>query len=117
MDYAPRKNTAPEEAGGGSAVTALTIDNRKEERFPADSFVCLILDHDGSEAVNGRLADVSQSGFRAIHASQKLTPGRVIRFHFEDRESKRRRSGWARVVWSRVLDSVVETGCFIVISD
>jgi len=94
-----------------------TVENRKEDRFPADGNVCLILDHDGSEAVNGRLADVSRSGFRALHQSQELTPGRVIRFHFEDRESGEQRSGWARVVWSRVQDSTVETGCFIVIAD
>ena len=111
MAYAPLKNTAPESA------CRLTIENRREERFPADGSVCLILDHDGAEAVTGRLVDVSPSGFRAIHRSRELNPGRVIRFHFEDRQTGDRRSGWARVVWSRVLDSQVETGCYIVISD
>ena len=58
------------------------------------------------------------SGFRAVHQSQKLTPGRVIRFHFEDAVVlQTRQSGWARVIWSRVLDSQVESGCFIVIAD
>jgi len=93
------------------------MENRREERFPAEGYVCLILDHDGSEAVTGRLSDVSQSGFRAVHMSRELNPGRVVRFHFEDRQSRSKRSGWARVIWSRVVDTQVETGCFIVISD
>ena len=116
MAYAQPKNTVLD-PDAPSGLTGLAIDNRKEERYQAEGSVCLILDHDGAEAVTGRLADVSQSGFRAVHSSHELTPGRVIRFHFEDRESKRRRSGWARVIWSRVQDSMVETGCYIVISD
>lgn len=129
MAYAQPKNTALNSSSGttatglavegvvGACAGAGTLENRKEERCPADGSVCLILDHDGAEAVNGRLADVSQSGFRAVHRSRELNPGRVIRFHFEDRQSGQKRSGWARVVWTRVLDSVVETGCFIVIAD
>ena len=110
MAYAQPKNIAHN-------GTATAGENRREERFPADGTVCLILDHDGSQAVTGRLADASPSGFRAVHRSQELRPGRVIRFHFEDRESGHRCSGWARVIWSRVHDSIVETGCFIVLAD
>lgn len=116
MAYEQRKNIA-HNTNGASTATALAFDLRKEERFNADGIVCLILDHDGADAVTGRLADVSQSGFRAIHQSRELNPGRVIRFHFEDRESGHRKSGWARVVWSRIHGSMVETGCFIVIAD
>lgn len=115
MAYASPKKTAPK--ASGSSAYNLTIDHRKEDRVQADGTVCMILDHDGSEAVNGRLADVSPSGFRAMHRSQELTPGRVIRFHFEERESGQRRSGWARVIWSRLHESMVESGCFIVIAD
>ena len=96
---------------------AATIENRREERQQAEGTVCLILDHDGADAVTGRLADVSPSGFRAVHRSRELTPGRVIRFHFEDRQSGHRRSGWARVIWSREYESMVESGCFIVLAD
>jgi hypothetical protein len=110
MAYAQLKNTAPDNPPG-------TVDNRREARFVADGTICLILDHDGSEAVNGRLADVSNSGFRAVHRSHELRPGRVIRFHYQNRESGKQTSGWARVIWSRELDSEIETGCFVVIAD
>jgi hypothetical protein len=110
MAYAELNNTAPEGARG-------TVENRREERVQADGTVCLILDHDGSDALTGRLADVSQSGFRATHQSRELKPGRVIRFHYEDRETGRRKSGWARVIWSREQGSQVESGCFVVIAD
>ena len=117
MAYAQPKNTAPKAGGSSGGGLDLTTDNRRERRCQADGTVCMILDHDGSEAVNGRLADVSTSGFRALHRSRELTPGRVIRFHFEERQSGERRSGWARVIWSRFHESMVESGCFIVIAD
>ncbi|HEY3739223.1 MAG TPA: PilZ domain-containing protein [Bryobacteraceae bacterium] len=110
MAYAQLKNTAPE-------VITHGVENRKEERLAADGSVCLILDHDGSQAVDGRLADISASGFRAVHQSRELKPGRVIRFHYEDRGSSSRVSGWARVIWSREQGSQIETGCFVVIAD
>jgi PilZ domain len=108
MAYAQTKNTA---------LDLLTIENRREERFAADGTVCLVLDHDGTEAVYGRLVDVSESGFRVAHKSGELTRGRTLRFHFEDRNSGQLRSGWARVIWSRILESTIESGCYIVISD
>ena len=119
MAYAQPKNTTHKDSGSSrtAEVSDVTIDLRNENRFPADGTVCMILDHDGSQAVNGRLADVSRCGFRATHCSQELAPGRVIRFHYEDRQSGERRSGWARVIWSRVHDSAIESGCFVVIAD
>jgi len=93
------------------------LDQRQEERRPTDGSICLILDRDGADAVIGRLVDVSPSGFRAVHRSQELSPGRVIRFHYEDRATGGKRSGWARVVWSRVQEPLVESGCYIVIAD
>jgi hypothetical protein len=108
------KKTAPDSAA------LLELDGhekRREDRLRADGSICLILDRDGAEAVTGRLIDVSQSGFRASHSSQALTPGRVIRFHYADRESGRQKSGWARVIWSRVQELLIETGCYIVIAD
>lgn len=117
MAYVSPKKTALEASGSAPTSAPAMIDNRREQRYAADGTVCLILDRDGSEAVHGRLADVSRCGFRALHRSQELTPGRVIRFHFEDRQTGQLRSGWARVIWSRIQDSMVESGCFIVIAD
>jgi hypothetical protein len=119
MGYARLKNTAPDLSppAATDAASVTTADHRKEERFEAEGSVCLILDHDGLEAVTGRLANVSNSGFRAVHRSPELRPGRVIRFHYEDRQSGKRTSGWARVVWCREIDSRIETGCYVVIAD
>jgi hypothetical protein len=121
MAYAPLKNTAPENdsANGIGPLTpaAGLKENRKEDRIGADGTVCLILDHDGSLAVTGRLADVSDSGFRAVHESPELRPGRVVRFRYEELRSGKRMSGWARVVWCREQDSRIETGCYVVIAD
>jgi hypothetical protein len=117
MAYAPLKNTAPEPGAGPLTPTAGVKESRKEDRADADGTVSLILDHDGSLAVTGRLADVSNSGFRAIHQSSELRPGRVVRFRYEELRSGKRMSGWARVVWCREQDSRIETGCYVVIAD
>jgi len=120
MAYAPPKNIAPEVLPTSAATSPAPPslpEHRKEARFEAQGSVCLILDHDGSEAVTGRLADVSTSGFRAVHESRELHPGRVIRFHYEDRASGRQASGWARIIWSREQDSRIETGCYVVLAD
>jgi PilZ domain len=114
MACAHPKNTA---LSNDAALDLAVLEQRKEERHQVDGSICLILDHDGADAVTGRLVDVSRSGFRAVHGSQELTPGRVIRFHYDDRDSGTRRSGWARVVWSRVQEPMVESGCYIVIAD
>lgn len=113
MAYEQLKNTAP----SGSGAATPTIENRREERFAVEGTVSLILDQDGLEAVDGRLADVSRSGFKAVHQSQHLAPGKVVRFQFEDQQRARPRSGWARIVWSRFQNSMVESGCYIVIED
>ena len=115
MVYARPKSTAPDTTD--RIPTASPADNRKEERRLAEGGVCLTLDRDGLEVVNGRLADLSTSGFRAVHTSRELTPGRVVRFHFEDRECRKQHSGWARVIWSRIETSSVETGFFVVLAD
>lgn len=115
MAYAQPKNTALEI--GAAASETSVMEQRREERIPVDGSICLILDRDGAEAVTGRLVDISDSGFRAVHTSRQLTPGRVIRFHYDPRDSGKRKSGWARVVWSRVQDMIVESGCYIVIAD
>jgi hypothetical protein len=114
MAYAQPKKTALED---GAAGAASVLDQRKEERYSTTGSVRLILDQDGGEAVEGRLVDVSTSGFRAMHGSQELNPGRVIRFDYEASEFGMRKSGWARVIWSRVQNEMVESGCYVVIAD
>ena len=53
------------------------------------------------------LADFSESGFRLIHLNSTLTAGQELDFVHPYAK------GTARVVWNRILDGRVETGCMI----
>jgi hypothetical protein len=58
----------------------------------------------GSRDIQGRLVDVSTSGFRMAHDCAALTAGQYVVFaHVEA-------TGRARVVWTRILDETVESG-------
>jgi hypothetical protein len=59
--------------------------------------------------IEGRLIDVSASGFRMAHELTSLTTGQVVEFSHDEA------SGHARVMWNRIVEGNVETG-FLVIS-
>src|SRR3981081_1679342 len=98
MGYVPPKSTAP----NAGAVLSDPAEQRAEERRSADGWVCLMLDQEGTIAVEGRLMDLSTSGFRALHRNRDLSPGRVVRFQLTDDSADIHRAGWARVIWSRL---------------
>ena len=58
--------------------------------------------------VEGRLIDISTSGFRMRHACMSLAAGQVVEF------SHAEAAGRARVMWNRVLGERVETGFLVV---
>jgi hypothetical protein len=58
--------------------------------------------------VEGRLVDISASGFRMAHNFVALAAGQVVEF------SHVQAAGQARVVWNRVLAKRVETGFVVV---
>jgi hypothetical protein len=80
---------------------------RREPRRAAEGSVLVEFRNPARREVEGRLVDLSGSGFRMAHASTELVPGTVVRF------SHSTASGSARVVWNRIMESRVETGFFI----
>src|SRR5579885_1192563 len=56
-----------------------TIENRSEARMICEGDVRLYPDGSAGELL-ARLLDVSNNGFRAMHASAEITPGREFRF-------------------------------------
>jgi hypothetical protein len=79
-------------------------ERRTEIRRPADGIVRLWPESLDFFTVEGRLKDVTSSGFRAQHQCRELGPGQFTRFEFEGCE------GRACVVWNRILGPHVETG-------
>jgi hypothetical protein len=79
-------------------------DARREPRYPAEGIVRIFFRNPQERSVEGRLVDLSESGFRIAHSSHDLHPGQVVEFRRQGAE------GSARVVWNRILDNTVETG-------
>jgi hypothetical protein len=88
-------------------VTAKFLDLRREVRHPAEGGVRITFRNPQYQKVEGRLVDVSDSGFRMSHTSRQLMPGQVVEFRHESS------GGAARVVWNRIMENAVETGFFV----
>lgn len=58
--------------------------------------------------MQGRLIDVSETGFRAAHGDALLVRGQEIFFEHEKGQGK------ARAIWNRILDGEIQTGFLIV---
>lgn len=83
-------------------------EKRREERRPAEGGVRVRFADPQAIEIQGRLMDVSTSGFRMAHDYTPLTAGQVVQFsHVEA-------SGEARAVWTRITAESVETGFFVV---
>lgn len=54
-----------------------------------------------------RLVDVSESGFRLSHMHAGFAAGQLLDFRHPFA------TGLARVVWNRIIDQRVETGCMV----
>jgi hypothetical protein len=87
---------------------SLHSDNRKEPRRPINGEVRVRFDNPKRQEIQGRLMDVSVSGFRMAHEFAALEAGQMVEFaHVEA-------AGRARVVWNRIADARVETGFVVV---
>jgi hypothetical protein len=85
-------------------LTPLIAEQRRETRRRGHGNVLVRPESPGSRDIQGRLVDVSASGFRMAHDCSALTAGQYVMFaHVEAR-------GRARVVWTRILDDSVESG-------
>lgn len=85
-------------------MNPLIAEQRRETRRQGHGNVLVRPESPGSRDIQGRLVDVSASGFRMAHHCSALTAGQYVSFaHVEAR-------GRARVVWTRILDKAVESG-------
>lgn len=84
-------------------------EKRREERRPARGGLKLTLSDDPSSPIEGALVDISRHGFRASHQYTGLLTGQEVDF---DHPAAR---GRARVMWTRILGSNVESG-FLILS-
>ena len=79
-------------------------EQRHESRRPGKGNVVVRWSSPRAQQVEGTLVDVSDHGFRMAHACSALTAGQFVEFaHFEAK-------GRARVVWTRITGSSVESG-------
>ena len=84
-------------------------EKRREQRREASGAVRIRFADPGPQSIEGRLMDVSASGFRMAHEFPSLAAGQLVEFaHIEAR-------GRARVMWNRILDGRVETGFLIIL--
>lgn len=84
-------------------------ENRKEPRRQADGAVRIWFSNPERFEVEGRLVDVSASGFRMSHEYQPLQAGQTVEFaHIET-------AGRAKVIWNRIVGARVETGFVLLV--
>jgi hypothetical protein len=82
-------------------------EQRRETRRQGQGSVLVRPESPGLRDIQGRLVDVSASGFRMAHDCSALTAGQYVGFaHVEAK-------GRARVVWTRILDDTVESGFLV----
>ena len=83
-------------------------DQRREPRHKAQGVASVRpKDSQQSQWLQGQLIDVSDSGFRLAHIDTTFFAGQELDF------THPYATGTARVMWNRILDGRVETGCMI----
>lgn len=88
-------------------MNTLIAEQRRETRRRGHGNVLVRPETPGSRDIQGKLIDVSDSGFRMAHKCSALTSGQYVTFaHVESR-------GRARVVWTRILDDSIESGFLV----
>jgi hypothetical protein len=83
-------------------------DQRREPRRRATGRVHVRCSDPQALEIEGRLVDISPSGFRMVHTCVSLVAGQTVEFSHPEAK------GQARVMWNRVLGEQVETGFFVV---
>jgi hypothetical protein len=86
--------------GSGTQI----IERRKKERRQTEGEVLLFSGLPTPTEIRGRLADVSHSGFRAVHKDKTLCPGGQFNFRHAFAE------GLAQLIWNRIVGDHVESG-------
>jgi hypothetical protein len=82
-------------------------EQRREARRPLTGSVQVRFTDPELLEIDGKLIDVSPSGFRMSHDCRSLHSGQIVEFaHVESK-------GRARVMWNRILAGQVETGFLV----
>jgi hypothetical protein len=82
-------------------------ERRRHVRRPASGPVTLWWTEWVRRKIEGRLVDISESGFRMAHGCAELSSGQEV--HFEHAGGE----GMARTVWTRISAESVETGLIV----
>ena len=86
------------------SISVSMVEKRREVRHAGVGSVLVRPEAPGSRDIQGKLVDVSDSGFRMAHQCAALTAGQFVEFaHVEAR-------GRARVVWTRIVNHAIESG-------
>lgn len=85
-------------------------EKRRESRRPASGVAQVEFSNPMPVKIQGRLMDVSPSGFRMAHGYTSLAAGQVVEFSHSEA------SGSARVMWNRILDQSVQTGFLVIVT-
>lgn len=83
-------------------------EKRRESRLQAEGEVRVEFSNPRVMRIQGKLIDISPSGFRMAHEYTSLAAGQVVDF------AHSKTKGRARVMWNRILDRSVETGFLLV---
>jgi hypothetical protein len=90
-----------------SAGPSKSPEKRREQRRRASGAVLVRVPGPRGKIIEGRLLDMSVSGFRMAHECASLETGQVVEFsHHES-------AGRARVMWNRIVERSVESGFFV----
>jgi len=84
------------------------LEKRHEQRRKASGSVSVRFRDSREREIQGRLIDVSPSGFRMAHGETSLAAGQVVEF------SHGQSTGQARVMWNRIAAGSVETGFLVI---
>ena len=83
------------------------LEKRREGRQTAHGGLRLTLTGEPSSPIEGSLVDTSGHGFRAAHEHTGLVTGQEVEFEHP------KARGRARVIWTRILGSSVESGFLV----
>jgi len=89
-------------------TTPSVREKRRETRRPAAGAVRVSYSNPQRLEIQGRLLDLSASGFRMAHRCTSLVAGQAVEFTHTEA------SGRAQVMWNRIVEDRVETGFLVV---
>lgn len=84
-------------------------EKRREPRHAASGKITFRIAGENGRTVEASLVDVSQHGFRATHSHARLATGQEVWFECSGEQ------GRARVIWTRIMGSEVQSGFLVLV--